>query len=102
MKAKRTGASSSAEPWHLYIAKCKDGSLYTGITKDVERRVKMHNSGKAAYYTSMRRPVKLCYQEECVDRSSALIRECEIKTFPREKKLALVNSKRKKRKKGKR
>jgi putative endonuclease len=80
----------SREKWFLYILNCCDGSFYTGITNDLERRLKMHRDGKASKYTRTRRPVELLYQETCRNRSQALIRECEIKEWPRSKKEALI------------
>jgi len=76
--------------WKLYILRCCDDSLYTGITTDVEKRVAVHNSGKGAKYTRGRRPVELAYCEECGDHSAALKRELEIKAMPRKQKLRLI------------
>ncbi|MDD5174179.1 MAG: GIY-YIG nuclease family protein [Candidatus Omnitrophota bacterium] len=76
--------------WHVYIIKCSDGSLYTGITTDIPRRIDEHNSGRGGSYTRVRKPVKLIYSESCFDRSGALKREAEIKSWPRNKKLALI------------
>ena len=73
--------------WYLYILRCRDGSLYTGITTDVEKRLEAHQSGKGAKYTRGRGPLELVYTEECVTHSQALKRELEIKAMPREKKL---------------
>lgn len=78
--------------WFLYILCCNDGSLYTGITKDITRRVKMHQDGKASRYTRTRLPVQLMYQESCTNRTEALIRECNVKSFPRKKKKELIAS----------
>lgn len=80
----------SEPPWFLYIVECCDGSLYTGITNDITKRVQKHNDGKGASYTKTRRPVKLLYYESCANRSAALIRECAVKALPREKKLELT------------
>jgi len=77
--------------WHIYIIKCKDNLLYTGITKDLERRVKEHNSGNGCRFTKYRAPVELMYCEKVKNRSQALIREAEIKHFARPKKLELFN-----------
>jgi len=74
----------------VYIVECADGSLYTGWAVDVERRVKVHNTGRGARYTRMHRPVKLVYQEELPSRVAAMQREAEIKGWPREKKLRLI------------
>lgn len=82
----------SAEVWFLYILRCKDGSLYTGITKDLERRFKMHTEGRASRYTRTRRPLKLVYKEVCQSHTQALVRECQIKEFSKEKKEKLATS----------
>jgi putative endonuclease len=74
----------------VYIVECNDGSLYTGWTTDVERRVKMHNAGRGAKYTKLHRPVKLVYAEEQPARSAAMKREAAIKTWPRKRKLKLI------------
>ena len=76
--------------WYLYMLRCRDGSLYTGITTDVEKRLEAHRSGKGAKYTRGRGPLELVYQEECGDHSAALKREIEIKTLTREGKLNLI------------
>jgi putative endonuclease len=77
--------------YFVYILECSDKTLYTGITTDIQRRLKEHNgSQKGAKYTKLRRPVKLVYSEECLDRSSASKREYMIKKLSREKKLALI------------
>ena len=76
--------------WYLYILRCKDGSLYTGITTDVEKRLEAHRTGKGAKYTRGRGPLELVYREECGDHSAALKREAEIKALPREEKLKLI------------
>jgi len=80
--------------YFVYILQCKDDTLYTGIAKDVSRRVDEHNnSDKGAKYTKNRRPVTLVYTEESQDRSSASKREYEIKKLSRQKKLELINAK---------
>lgn len=79
--------------YFVYLIECKDGSLYTGITTDVERRFKEHKSGIGGHYTSAKKVVKVVYTEQCSDRSSASKREAEIKSWPREKKLDLIKSK---------
>ncbi len=78
--------------WQVYIARCADGTLYTGIARDVEKRIAEHNTGKgaAANYTRARRPVVLVYQEAAADRSTASKREYQIKQLSRTEKLALV------------
>jgi putative endonuclease len=75
--------------WHVYIIKCKDNLLYTGITKDLERRVKEHSNGRGCKFTKYRAPVKLMHSEKAENRSQALIREAEIKGFSRSRKLKL-------------
>lgn len=79
-----------ANSWKLYMLRCGDGSLYTGITTDVERRLEEHRTGKGAKYTRGRGPLNLVYQEECADKSTALKRELEIKALTREEKLKLT------------
>lgn len=76
--------------WKLYILRCCDGSLYTGITTDIEKRIAAHNAGKGAKYTRSRRPVVLAYSEVCGSHSEALKRELKIKAMPREEKLKLI------------
>ena len=77
--------------WYVYIVKCSDNSLYTGITVDLERRVEEHNtSNKGAKYTKSRRPVHLVYSETQHDRSSASKRESTIKKLSRSEKLILL------------
>ena len=79
--------------YYVYILECSDGTLYTGIATDVERRLDEHNnSDKGAKYTKVRRPLKLVYTEESQDRSSASKREYEIKKLSREKKLELIHA----------
>jgi len=78
--------------WAVYILRCEDGSLYTGIAKDVPTRVKQHNEGRGATYTRTRRPVKLLYQQEGLTRSEALVREAQIKAMPRSKKEEIIFS----------
>jgi predicted GIY-YIG superfamily endonuclease len=76
--------------WSVYIVRCADDSLYTGIAKDVDARLKKHNEGSGAAYTRARRPVTLAYVERGFSRSEALSREAGIKSLPREAKQALV------------
>lgn len=76
--------------WTVYILRCADGTFYTGITNDVEKRVKRHNAGTGAKYTRARRPVQVVYQEPAADRSAALQREWTIKSLHREQKRELV------------
>lgn len=79
--------------WTVYILECADGTLYTGITDDLERRLKAHESGKGAKYTRGRGPLILRYQEELPDKGAALKRECALKRLRREEKLAIINKK---------
>lgn len=76
---------------YIYILECSDGSLYTGYTTDVERRLKEHNSGQGAKYTRGRLPVKLRHQESFKSRSLAQKREYQIKQLPRSKKEELID-----------
>ena len=76
--------------WYLYILRCGDGSLYTGITTDVEKRLEVHRSGKGAKYTRGRGPLELVYREECGTHSDALKRELTVKALTRAEKLALL------------
>lgn len=74
----------------VYILKCADDTLYTGWTSNLEKRVKQHNLGVAAKYTRGRRPVKLVYFEEVLDKSSALKQEAKFKRLTRKQKLKLI------------
>ena len=76
--------------WFLYILRCGDGTLYTGITTDVPRRLEAHRQGKGAKYTRGRGPLELVYREECGTHSQALKREWEVKTLPRAEKELLI------------
>ncbi|MGE0739461.1 GIY-YIG nuclease family protein [Sulfurimonas sp.] len=77
--------------WHIYMLKCSDDTLYTGITTDLSRRVGEHNnSSKGAKYTRVRRPVELIYSESCHDKSSASKREYQIKQLSKIQKLSLL------------
>ena len=75
--------------WYVYILRCGDDSLYTGITDDVKQRLDAHRAGKGAKYTRGRGPLELVYTEEQPDKSAALRREYAIKQLPRKKKLEL-------------
>jgi putative endonuclease len=78
--------------YYLYILKCSDGTLYTGITSDLKRRVEEHNSSpKGAKYTRARRPVELVYSKRFRDRSSASKAEARLKGLPRDEKLKLIS-----------
>ena len=76
--------------WYVYMLRCGDGSLYTGSTTDVERRLREHQGGTGARYTRSRPPVTLAYAEEAPDRSAAQRREAAIKKMPRAQKLKLI------------
>ena len=80
---------------YTYILNCKDGSLYTGWTNDLEQRVAAHNTGKGAKYTKARRPVELVYFEEFETKEQAMKREYAIKQMARKDKLELVRRKEK-------
>lgn len=76
---KKTRRPRPAAPWQVYILRCADGSLYTGVATDLAARVRKHNDGTGAKYTRGRRPVKLVYREPAASRSAALKREHVIK-----------------------
>lgn len=76
--------------WKLYILRCGDGSLYTGITTDIDKRLEVHRSGKGAKYTRGRGPLEVVYREDCGDHSAALKRELEIKALTRKQKQQLI------------
>jgi len=87
---KRHRSSAKKSLWSLYILECGDGSLYTGISNDVQKRYACHQSGKGAKYTKTHQPVKLLYVEECGVQGAAMSRERAVKRFPKKKKLDLV------------
>ena len=77
--------------WQVYMVRCKDGTLYTGITNDLAKRIKAHNSAKdGARYTRSRRPVKLVYSEEAGSKSTAARLEYKIKKMTRAKKMEMI------------
>jgi len=80
--------------WYVYILRCQDDSLYTGVCTDLERRIQEHNqcNKKGARYTRARRPVNMVYQEDCENRSEACKREAAIKKLQRKQKLLLINA----------
>ena len=78
--------------WNLYILRCADGTLYTGIALDVQKRFHAHCIGKGAKYTRGRGPLVLLYQEQCGDHSAALRREIEVKSLSRQEKEDLIAS----------
>ena len=75
---------------YTYVLRCSDGSLYTGWTNDIERRIEDHNAGRGAKYTKPRRPVELVYYEEYQTKEEAMKREYAIKRLSRSKKLQLI------------
>lgn len=83
MAARRAG-------WHVYVLRCGDGSLYTGATNDLPRRVLRHARGQGGRYTRSRLPVVLVHAERAADRGAALRREAAVKRLTRAEKLALV------------
>lgn len=85
-------ANASPGIWFVYVLRCADGSLYTGIAKDVSRRCEQHNAGTASRYTRSRLPVSVAYQEAQVDRSLALKRELAIKAMSRQEKESLIGA----------
>ena len=78
---------------YTYIVECSDGSLYTGWTNDIEKRLKAHNLGQGAKYTKSRRPVRLVYTEEFETKEEAMSREYAIKRLSRTQKMLLINTK---------
>ena len=89
------GMSKSAAPqpreWGVYLVRCSDGTLYTGVAKDVAARVAAHNAGRGAAYTRTRRPVELVCSQTSFTRSEALIREAFIKRQPKERKEEILS-----------
>ena len=79
--------------YYMYVLLCNDQTLYTGFTTDITKRVLAHNAGKGAKYTKIRRPVKLLYCEEFIDKSTALKAEYAFKKQPRFKKVAYLKEK---------
>ncbi|WP_394168307.1 GIY-YIG nuclease family protein [Saccharospirillum alexandrii] len=86
------GQPDQASPWWVYLVQCRDGTFYTGITTDPQRRLRQHNGELAggARYTRPRRPVILVYQEPCRDRSHAGQREAVVRKLSRSRKQALA------------
>ena len=83
--------SKGSDIWHVYMVHCSDGTLYTGITNDLVKRIEAHNSAKdGARYTRSRRPVKLVYSEQAGSKSAAAKLEYQIKKLPRLKKKKLI------------
>jgi len=78
--------------WFVYIIKCKDSRLYTGVTNDLARRIKQHNRGQGCRFTRFRTPVKLLHKEIYPSKEEALRREAEIKGWKKDRKLALLSA----------
>jgi len=83
----------TALPHHVYVILCEDGSLYTGYTKNLDVRMRLHMNGKGAKYTRIHKPKKLVYVEEFESRAQAMKRERKIKTLKHQQKLHLINQK---------
>jgi tRNA-Thr(GGU) m(6)t(6)A37 methyltransferase TsaA len=79
-------------PYWVYMLLCNDDTIYTGMAKDPEKRLAVHNAGRGAKYTRSRRPCRLAYQEQVKNRSEALIREAQIKRYSRSKKLQMIDA----------
>ena len=77
-------------PWFMYIAECRDKTLYVGVARDVKKRIEDHNKTSKCKYTRSRKPIKLKYEEFCKNYSIARKREAEVKKFSRKKKVKLV------------
>lgn len=75
---------------YVYIVKCSDGSLYTGWTNNLTKRIETHNEGKGAKYTKTRLPVELVYSEKCESKEAAMSREWHIKRMTRKQKLEMI------------
>lgn len=82
-----------ARTWSVYMLRCRDGTYYTGIAKDVQERLRKHQAAKGAAYTRTRLPVELLYEENGLTRSEALVWEARIKAMPRAKKGRLARKK---------
>ncbi len=96
MEGKRAAKSGRARAymWYVYMLKCSNGALYTGMTNDIEKRIKKHNTGQGSAYTRSHLPVFLVYSEKRKTRSAALKREAEIKRYSRKGKMELISEKR--------
>ncbi len=84
---------STNDPYIVYILECGDGTLYTGITNDLEKRLRTHNAGKGGKYTRSRLPVQVVYTESCTGKPEALRRELAIKAMSRSDKLSMIKNK---------
>jgi putative endonuclease len=88
----RAGRALGRAGWFVYVLRCRDGSLYTGATNDVDARLARHSAGLGARYTRSRLPVKLVHVERAAGRGAALRREAAVKRLTRAEKLALVGA----------
>ena len=77
-------------PWSVYMLRCGNGDIYTGVTTDIERRLREHQTRQGGRFTRMRQPIELVYHESATSESEAKRREAQLKTWPRVKKLALI------------
>lgn len=93
MVIKMENSGNISKKYYTYLLQCKDKSLYCGYTDDLEKRLKVHNSGKGAKYTKSRLPCTLVYSEEFRDKNEAMKREREIKKLQRAEKLKLIGKK---------
>lgn len=91
---RRCGTLRGAMPWFVYLVRCRDGTLYTGVTNDPDARLEAHNTGRGARYTRGRGPVTLVHLERARGHGAALRREIAIKRLPRADKLSLAAEKR--------
>jgi predicted GIY-YIG superfamily endonuclease len=89
-KGRKPRSKLSGDLWFVYLLRCADGTLYTGIAKDVNRRCQQHNVGTASRYTRCRLPVVVVYQEAHASRSLALKREAAVKALSRRQKMAMI------------
>ncbi|MBU1044534.1 MAG: GIY-YIG nuclease family protein [Candidatus Omnitrophica bacterium] len=85
-------AAKKNDPWFIYIAKCRDKTLYIGMTNDVDKRIKAHNTTSICKYTRARKPITLVYHEKCKNRTNAAKREIELKKYSRAQKLELIKN----------
>lgn len=91
-KSKRGRKKKIKDAWSLYILECGDGSFYTGVTNNLEKRFEAHSRGKGSKYTRSHLPVELVYSEVCGTRVDALVREMEVKSYAKGKKQALIET----------
>src|SRR6516165_5623982 len=92
MRGRKPRPRSPGDRWFVYLLRCTDGTLYTGIAKDVSRRCQQHNAGIASRYTRSHLPVVVVYRENHASRSLALRREAAIKALSRQQKLSLIRA----------